>query len=269
MSVFTLELRNLRRGALVSTLSIGGVIFAMLAFFPAMQTESMQALANAKMEGISPALLTALGLNTMLDFSVITNFFGYVLQYITLAAMVMLTQQAVELLIKEERDGTIEYLCAKPVSRADIFAQKAMAHMLIFLCMDIIWAAATVAGYLLFGDYSLAAATREAAIFFSAIFFVGLVFSAVGMLLSALLKSGRPTAGITIAIVFGSFVLGMMSATVSGLDFLIWLSPMDWIKSAKLMDAGIRWQEWLVGITVILAGLSAAWLRYRRKDLLV
>jgi hypothetical protein len=44
---------------------------------------------------------------------------------------------------------------------------------------------------------------------------------------------------------------------------------MDWIKSSKLLNEGILWQEWLVGIGAILCGTIAAWLRYRRKDLLV
>lgn len=269
MNVFSMEVRNLRKSALVSTLSIGTVIFAMLAFFPSMQTESMQALAGAKMEGIDPSLLAALGLGELVDFTVITNFFGYVLQFITLAIMVIVTQRAVGMLIKEETDGTIEYLYAKPVSRTEIFCQKGLAHIALFLASSAVWVIVTVAGYLLFSEYTLGEAVKEAATFFSSIFFIGIVFSAVGLLLSALLKNGRATAGVTIAIVFGSFILGMMSVTISGLDFLIWFSPMDWIKSAKLLSKGILWQEWLVGIGVTLCGTAAAWLRYRKKDLLV
>ncbi|MDD3230296.1 MAG: ABC transporter permease subunit [Oscillospiraceae bacterium] len=269
MNVFSMEVRNLRKGALVSTLSIGAVIFAMLAFFPAMQTEAMQALAGAKMEGIDPALLAALGLSELVDFTVITNFFGYVLQFITLAIMVIVTQRAVGLLIKEETDGTIEYLYAKPVSRTEIFCQKGLAHVVLFLASSVVWTIVTVTGYLLFSEHTLGEAVKEAAIFFSAIFLIGIIFSAVGVLLSALLKNGRATAGVTVAIVFGSFILGMMSVTVSGLDFLVWFSPMDWIKTAKLMSEGILWQEWLVGAGVILCGITAAWLRYRQKDLLV
>ncbi|MDR0381978.1 MAG: ABC transporter permease, partial [Oscillospiraceae bacterium] len=222
MNVFFMEVRNLRKSALVSTLSIGGAIFAMLAFFPAMQTESMQALAGAKLEGIDPSLLAALGLRELVDFSVITNFFGYLLQFIALAVMVVVTQQAVGLLIKEETGGTIEYLCAKPVSRLEIFSQKGLAHVVIFFVSSAIWAAVTMAGYLLFSEYTFGEAAAEAVTFFSAIFFIGMVFSAVGVLLSTLLKNGRATAGITVAIVFGSFILGIMSATIGGLDFLKW-----------------------------------------------
>ena len=269
MNVFFLELRNLRKSAFISTLSISSVIFALLAFFPSMQTEAMRTLAGAKMEGIDPSLLAALGLSVLMDFSIITNFFGYVLQYITLAMMVIITQQAVGLFIKEETDGTIEYLFSMPISRTEILIQKGLAHFALFLCMDVVWGIVTVIGYLLFSDYGLEAAIKEASIFFSAIFFVGLVFSAIGLLVSTLLKSGKRTSGITIAIVFGTFLLGMMSVTVSGLDFLIWFSPMDWIKSAKLMQEGILWQEWLVGVGVIVCAAMAAWTQYRRKDLLV
>lgn len=269
MNIFFLELRNLRRSAVIGTLSISGVLFAMLAFFPSMQSESMQALAGAKMEGIDPALLAAMGLSIMMDFTVITNFFGYVLQFVALVIMVLVTQQAVGLLIKEETDGTIEYLCAKPVSRSEIFFQKLLAHLAVFFMMAAVYAAVTVAGYLMFSDFTLGAAIKEAATFFSAIFFVGLVFSAIGLLLSTLVKSGKGVSGVTIAIVFGSFILGIMSAVIERLDFLIWFSPMDWIKTQKLMSEGILPAEWAVGGVVILGCTLAGWLQYRKKDLLI
>ena len=108
MTIFMLEWRNLRRSILSSTVTICAVIFLMLLFFPSMQTESMKALAGAKLEGIDPAILEALGLTNMMDFTVITNYFGYILQFITLAVMVIVTQRALLLLSKEEADGTIE-----------------------------------------------------------------------------------------------------------------------------------------------------------------
>ena len=96
----------------------------MLLFYPSMKNESMKALAGAKLEGMNPALLEAVGLSRVMDFTVITNFFGYVLQFITLAIMILVTQRAVGILSREEAEGTIEYLSSKPVSRWEIFYQK-------------------------------------------------------------------------------------------------------------------------------------------------
>ena len=269
MSIYCLELRNIRKSATIGTVLVCAIFVLLLAFFPSLQTESMKALTGAKLESIDPAVLAALGITELMDFTVITNFFGYVLQFITLAIMVMVTQQAVSLFIKEETDGTIEYLGAKPVSRADIFIQKTLAHLTVFVLMVVCYATVTVTGYVLFAKYNLGAAIKEAAIFFGAIFFVGLVFSSLGVLLSTLLKSNKGAAGITIAIVFGTFLFGILSALIKELDFLIWFSPMDWIKAKKLLNEGILTQEWLIGIVVITGCISAAWLRYRKKDLLI
>ncbi len=269
MNVFFLELRNLRKSIIMSTVSICGVIYFMLIFFPSMQTESMKALAGAKLEGIDPALLEALGLTQMMDFTIITNYFGYALQFITLAVMVVITQRAVGLLSKEEADGTIEYLGSKPVSRWEIFYQKGLAHLVSCLIMLGTYIVVTVAGYLQVTDYTFGEAVEEALILYGSILFVGIVFSAVGILISALLRSGKGMGGIAIGIVFGTFIIGVCSAVIPSLDFLIWFSPMDWIKTNKLMTEGILPAEWIVGGSVIIGCTVAAWLQYRKKDLLV
>lgn len=271
MNVFSLEIRNTRRSVIAWTISVGCVIVIMLAFFPSMQTESMQALAGAKLEGIDPALLAALGLGLkgVLDFTIITNFFGYVLQCITLAVMVYATQHAVTLLVKEETDGTIEFLYAKPVSRSAIFFQKLLAQITLYTAMLFAFFLITTAGYLAVSDFSFAEAAKESATFYGAILFVGLIFMAVGVLLSALIKTSKGASSVTIAIVFGTFIIGVMSVLIENLDFLIYFSPMDWIKTQKLMTDGILVQEWAVGIGVILVSLAGAYLKYRKRDLLV
>ncbi len=269
MNVLLLELRNLRRSAVTWTIAVGCVIFAMLAFFPSLQTESMQSLASAKLEGVDPALLAALGLEQLPDFTKITDFFGYVLQFIVLAVMVFATQQAVNLLVKEETDGTIEYLYAKPVSRREIFFQKVFALLLLFTLMLAIFSVITVFGYLSFSDFNFTEAVRESATFFSAITFVGLVFMSIGILLSSLIRSAKSALSATISIVFGTFVLGVLSAVVNKLDFLIYASPMDWIKTQKLLSEGIRAPEWIIGVVVVAGCITAACLRYNKKDFLV
>ena len=269
MRVFELELRNLRRSSIIRTLSVAGVILAMLAFFPSMQTESMQALAGAKLDAIDPAVLAAFGLTKMVDFTIITNYFGYVLQYIALAVMVLVTQQATGLFIKEETDGTIEFLCAKPVSRSEIFFQKILAHLAVLFGMLLLCAIVTVIGYVSVSDFTFVQALKEAAILYAGVFYVALVFTAVGILCSTLLKSGRGISGLTIAIVFGTFIFGVMSLVVKQLDFLVWFSPLEWIKSQKLLTDGILLKEWIIGCSVIGGCTLAAWIRYLKKDLLI
>ncbi|MEA4921430.1 MAG: ABC transporter permease subunit [Clostridiaceae bacterium] len=269
MSIFLLEFRNIRKSVLTWTLSVGSIIFLMLAFFPSMKTEAMQAIANAKLDSIDPAILAAMGIKEIPDFTIITNFFGYILQFITLALMVFATHQAVSMLIKEESDGTIEYLYSKPVSRDNILTQKIAAHVVSFCLMLLVFIVITISGYLAFSDYSFTKSLKESLIIYGGILFVGLIFSSVGFLASSLIRSSRSSAAITIAIVFGTFVLGATSAVVKELDFLVYFSPMDWIKAQKLLSDGLKPAEWVIGVGLILICTLCAWARYRRKDLLV
>ncbi len=269
MNMFRMELRNLRKSTIRWTCSVGCIILLMLAFYPSMQTEAMQAITNAKLDSIDPAVLAAMGLQEIPDFTVISNFFGYVLQFITLALMVFVTQQASSLLIKEESEGTIEFLYAKPVSRFDIILQKAAAHVLLWVMMILALLVVTLTGYLMFGNLTFLDSLKECLLFYGSILLIGLLFSAIGLLVSTLMKSVRSSSGVTIGLVFGTFVVGATSAVVKELEFLRYFSPMDWIKASKLMRVGLHPEEWAIAAAIIIICPVLAWLKYRKKDFLI
>jgi len=267
MNIFRLELKNTWKSTLKWTIALCSIAFMLLAFFPSMQTESMKELAGAKMEGIDPALLEALGLSKLMDFTVITNYFGYSLQYMTLAIMIFVAQVAVNSLVKEETDGTIEFLYSKPISRNAIFIQKVLANTLSFLFLLAALSIITVVGYLFFSENNFTESIQEVGILYSSIFYVGLIFMSLGVLLSSLLKSSKGSSGIVIAIVFGTFILGIMGVIINELSFLSYFSPMDWIKTQKLMTEGICREEWLIGVLTITICSFASYEIYKKRDL--
>lgn len=267
MNTLKLELRNTWKSIVIGALAFCGFTFFILAFFPSMQTDAMKQLAGAKLEGIDPVLLAAFGLGELFDFTLITNYFGYVLQYLTIAVMIFMMQQAVTSLVKEETDGTIELLYSKPVSRTHIFVQKGLANLFMLLIVLAALGVTTTVGYLLFTDFTLTAAIKETSIFYGSIFYVGLIYLSVGMLLSAILKSSKSASGVVIAVVFGTYILGIIGIIVEKLSFLRYLSPMEWIKTQKLLNEGILPVEWLIGISVIVITLTAAHDIYKKRDL--
>ncbi|MBC7087914.1 MAG: ABC transporter permease subunit [Tissierellales bacterium] len=267
MNVFRIELKNTWKSTLKWTIIVCSVTFMLLALFPSMQTESMKELTGAKIEGIDPVLLEVLGLSTLIDFTVITNFFGYVLEYITLAIIIFVTQVAVTSLVKEETDGTIEFLYSKPISRDEIFIQKMLANILSFLFLIVALSIITLIGYISFSEYNFLESVEEVGKLYSSIFYVGLIFMSLGILVSSLLKNNKGSSGIVIAIVFGSFILGVMGVIIDELSFLSYFSPMDWIKTQKLMTEGIYTIEWLIGVSTIIICSFASYKIYRKRDL--
>jgi len=108
---------------------------------------------------------------------------------------------------------------------------------------------------------------KESGMFYSSIFFVGLVFMAIGTLLSTVLRSNKGTSGIAMSIVFGTFTLGIIGSIMDELSFLTYLSPMEWIQTQKLIDDGILINEWIIGIVTIIASYVIAYKIYKKKDL--
>lgn len=92
-------------------------------------------------------------------------------------------------------------------------------------------------------------------------------FTVESVLLSVLLKSSKGSVGMVMAVVFGTFIFGILGTVVDEWRFLSYFSPMDWIKTQKLLTEGIAMEEWLVGILVISLCLIASHEKYKRKDL--
>ena len=131
---------------------------------------------------------------------------------------------------------------------------------------SILWIT-TIIGYLSYSDFSFADSIKEVTIFYSSILYIGCVFMAIGVFLSALLKSSRGASGIGMAIVFDTFILGIMGIVIEKLSFLSYLSPIEWIKTQKLMTEGIKTEEWVIGISMIVIFYFMAYVLYNRKDL--
>jgi ABC-2 type transport system permease protein len=60
-----------------------------------------------------------------------------------------------------------------------------------------------------------------------------------------------------------------MSVVVDKLDFLLYFSPMDWIKTTKLLSEGIASEEWAVGLSAVVLSLASAVFLYAKKDMKV
>lgn len=125
----------------------------------------------------------------------------------------------------------------------------------------------TTVGYISYSDYSLLKSVKEVGVIYGAIFYVGLIFIAIGIFLSTLLKSSKGSSGVVMGIVFGTFFIRMMGVVIEDLRFLTYFSPIDWIKVQKLMTEGIKIEEWIIGSLIIVICSISAHKIYNRKDL--
>lgn len=266
MDIFKLEIKNIRKSFLFWWIILTVCMLLTMAFFPSMKQGVLKELASAKLESFPPAIKAIFGLENLTDFSKMINYSGYLIQYINLAICIFMMLKGTTSLIREETDGTIEYLYEKPVSRTDIVWQKLLANVFCFVVFIAAFYLLTVVAYLAFSDYSLNAAMEEIAIMQGGTLFVGFVFLMAGFFLSTVIKSSKQSASVSMGVVFGTYMLGIMSLLVEKLKFLKYLAPLEWIKANKLVEDGLSLPEWLIGLGVIVISAVAAFQIYRKKD---
>ncbi len=269
MNVFKLDFRSQTKGLLVWAGVIALVMILFMSMFPSMQSAGMQDLVGTKLEALPPAMLAAFGLEDLPDFTKIIPFFAYTMQYIVMAAAIYAALLGATALIKEESDGTIEYLYAQPVTRTRIVGEKMLSALAIYsLFTTVVGIVSMVMAALVkTAGTDLMTALTDIKLILGGMFFVGLVLMALGFLASVLLTSAKQATAFSLGAVFITVILGVFAAVNDKLDALRYLSPIEGFKPSNLVTKGIDATYVAIGLLIIAASAALTVVIYQRKDL--
>ena len=172
------------------------------------------------------------------------------------------------ILLKEEYNKTAEYLLTRPLARSEIFISKTFVVLLNIFILNLI---TSLAGFICMeivktGPFSI----RSFLILSLYTLLLNVLFGAIGLFLSTLVKRAKPitTFGIALVLIF-YFIYTLSKITQEqGASNLGYISPfkfanVDAINPSYTIDF---WHiAYFIGITFLLTGLS--WRIYRRKDI--
>lgn len=269
MILFRLEWRSFRKSLViwsvlfVSLISIFGIIY------PQMYTPEMRTTMDQMLKGLSPELLKSFNIISSGPASLMTatGFFGYYFQYMFIAACIFASLSGSNALIKEESDGTIEFLYAQPITRVQIVLQKFFAHaskLLIFWLIS--WGSALVVflGTKQQGD-SLGEFMKELNRVFLGEFLILLFFLALGFLFSTMLTSSKQASGLSLGIVFSFYLVGIISGLLPNLEKLKNISPVSLGIPATIIQDKLHYGG-IIAVFVVLFLIASLYL-YQKKDL--
>ena len=240
--VFAHELRVNLRGLLAWLLPVG----ALLALTCALQRSFVESgLLEAKLAGLPAAMRHALGLE-LVDFRrppvyLATNFLLVVLH-------------------------TAELLYAQPALRSAILAGKAGAFALHVIAFP-----ATLGAIAIATLGAMAAAPLEAGLvaqLFAGAVTLAIAFAGLGMLIAALVRDARAAAPVALGLVFGTYLIGVISAIAAPAAPLRFLSPFKLVEPSTIVAAGgLAPAPAAALIALGVASGTLAIASYRRRDL--
>ena len=265
--LFTHELRRNRRPAIAWTAIVAALVVLYSLLLPSI-AESGDSLASM-LEAYPEGLLKALNMEdaamsaTPLGFHVTQS--GLL---ITILGGIFAASLGANLLLKEERDGTAEFLLAQPLSRLQVWAGKTAAAFVYVVAFNAVTFAVSAAAITGFSPDPV-----DVDVLFTYNVYVLLLtvlLASLGLLLSAVVRRGRSMTGVAVAIALGGFFVDAISKITEKARPIGYLSPYRFLDVSVLdpdyaLTVG-RLAYFLLGTAVLLTA-SALW--YRSKDIVV
>ena len=262
MNIYRQELKMLRGSFLVWILSLLAIATVYLSIYPAFANDVD--VVKEAFSHLPPAIKHAMGTG---GFEIFTfpGFIANILPILLLAGGIQAMNMGVTLANREKLAQTTDFLISKPVGRSRIFGQKLLAHLTILAATSMIlitylYVGSQVVGA---GEYSMQTFYMILAVFTG----IQLWFLSVGMAVSALVGRIRAVVGVSMATVFGMFVLSMFGAVV-GDENLRYITPFKYVDLLEVVKSQTyETSHIVVWAAIVVVAITLSWLIYRRKDI--
>lgn len=269
-NIYFKELKRYRNSFIAWSIFISVVMLMEMGFYRLFMKEEMLGLMKTFFENpFWKNIMSAFGMS----IDMLTNVLGYYAArsaiYIILLGTFFSIMLAGKILALEEREKTAEFLLTKPVTRLEIVRSKLAVFFTYLLLLNVIILFVGFIGLEIFkGDSDYRPVAFLIHSFYS--FLLMLTFGAIGLFLSLLIKRGRPITNLLIGIVFGGYLIDILSQVTASTDKLGYLSPFKFIDTGVLRpDYGLEWWRvvYFLGLSLVL--ITITFVIYKKKDILI
>lgn len=170
---------------------------------------------------------------------------------------------AVDILSKEEKNRTAEFLLTHPVSRGQVVTQKLIAVFIQITAMNLILFMLAVSCMAAIGesDYIGDITLLHLAYYLLQIELAGICFG-----ISAFMR--KSSIGIGLGMAAFMYFLNLVANIAEVVDFLKYITPFGYCEGADIViDGSLDGVKVAVGMALCIIGIAVAYFRYTKKDI--
>lgn len=168
------------------------------------------------------------------------------------------------LIAREEQDGTLETLLARPLSRGRVMAGRVIAGTLELLFVSGVALVTVVAASRIFGVDVPSSRIAQASV---NSLLLAYCTGAIAFLLAATGRARAAAIGVASLVGFGGYIISSLSGTVHWLKTPSRIFPFDYFQSEAILRGTYHWINALFFIAVIAACGVLSYAVFRRRDL--
>lgn len=260
MTIIKHELRQGRLSFLIWAGATGFLLAICIFLFPEMKGE-MESVSNVFSSMGSFA--AAFGMDR-LNFGTLTGYYAIECgNVLGLGGSFYASLCAVNMLSKEEKDRTAEFLLTHPVGRVRIITEKMIAVLIQITAMNLIIYAISVGSMAVIGEEI---PWKELNLLHLAYYILQMELAGICFGISAFMKKGSAGVGLGIAVMM--YFLNLIANIAEVADFLKYITPFGYCEGADIVTNGsLDGTLVAIGIVMGAVGVVAAYLRYVKKDI--
>jgi ABC-2 type transport system permease protein len=232
MNLFLKELKAYRKGLFFWSLGMLFLVGASMGKFASYQTSGQSI--TALFDQFPKNFQVIFGLSGF-DITTVAGFYGVTFLYISLMASVHAVLLATDIISKEERDRTSEFLFVKPISRVKVISLKLAAGLVNLVVFNLITLIVSVyfVGYFNKGT----SATNIILVLMAGLFLLQLIFFFSGTAIASLYKNPKHSPSIAMAVLLTTFILSFLVAINSSLNSLKYLTPFKYFDAHAIISS--------------------------------
>lgn len=263
MNVFIIEMKAHRKSLIIWCIAVLLMVGTGMSKYEVFSTSGQSI--NDVMSKLPKVVQAIFGIGSF-DLSKASGFYALLFLYLVLMTTIHAAMLGANIISKEERDKTTEFLMVKPISRDKIITAKLSAAFVNIIILNIVTliSSLVIVGYFGKGE----SVTGDITLLMAGMFILQLMFMFIGTALAAVSKHPKTSPSVATGIILVAYLLSTAIDINLKLENLRYLTPFKYFEAKNLIPSGGFEPVFVIlSVFIIAVSLSVTYVFYRKRDL--
>ncbi|HHT27660.1 MAG TPA: ABC transporter permease subunit [Firmicutes bacterium] len=262
MNLFLRELRAHRRSLIIWCLGMLAMVGGGMSKYSGMAGAGQSL--NSLFASLPKSLQVIFGVGDF-DLGTAMGFYAVLYLYIAVIGAVHAAMLGAEIIAKEERDKTVEFLLAKPVSRHSIISAKLIAGLVNLIVLNLFTFTASI---VIMSRYDqVQAVAGDIGRLTAGLFLLQLIFFTVGTGMAATNKNAKAAAPRATAILLAAFLVAVATGLSNDPAVLKYLTPFEYYSAQSILVDGVAVTYHILTVIIIAVMIALTYAYYQKRDM--
>ena len=264
MNIFWREMKSHRKSLIYWSIGVFLMVLSGMGKYEAYSSQGQSI--NVLIADIPKSLKAVMGFSDV-DVSKISGYYSILFVYLLLMATIHAAMLGANIISKEERDKTVEFLFTKPLLRSTVITAKLLAAFVNIVVFNVITLLSLIT---IMGKYNHEgeAINGDIALTMVGMFILQILFLVVGSAIASVKKNPKTVASLATGILLFSYLLSIAIDLNENIEFLKYITPFKYFEAEMVMyGGGLNMVYVLISIVLIAVLSLVTYVCFEKRDL--